>query len=256
MERWLLTYADMITLLLALFIVLWSISSVNISKFAQLKASLHQALDGKVIEGSSAILTGGSSPLDPQAAQVPTPMVTSLNIKASITAQIVSALQRQDTDNLERVQQQVDAYARSHGLAGSLQTSIDEQGLVIRILTDKLLFDPGQATLEPASAPVLRHIAALLTSGGLSNDVRVEGNTDDVPISTPQFHSNWELSTARATAVLGSLLTYGVQPARLSVAGYADERPIATNATVAGRRLNRRVDIVVLRRSSEGAKNP
>lgn len=253
MERWLLTYADMITLLLALFIVLWSISSVNISKFNELKQSLHDALNGKIVTGSQSILTGGPSPLNPLGTQVPTIEQESLNIKASITSAISSALQKQDQDNLEHVQQQIQQYAQSHGLSGQIRTSIDERGLVVRILTDDLLFNTGAATLKPASAPLITHIAHLLTIEGVSNDVRVEGNTDNVPISTARFPSNWDLSTARATAVLDGLLNAGIQPKRLSVTGYGAERPIATNSTYGGRALNRRVDIVVLRRSTTGA---
>ena len=255
MERWLLTYADMITLLLALFIVLWSISSVNISKFEQLKASLHQALNGKVIAGSSALLSGGPAVLVPQGSQTPTiNPVAPVNIRATILSQIASSLKRQDTQNLKRVEKQVHAYVTKHGLSGRLQTSIDERGLVIRVLTDDLLFDPGQATLKPQAAPLLEHVARLLTAHGLTNPIRVEGNTDSVPISTAQFHSNWQLSTARATAVLSFLLAHGVQAHRLSVAGYADQRPIATNTTAAGRSLNRRVDVVVLRQQTGSVK--
>jgi len=99
------------------------------------------------------------------------------------------------------------------------------------------------------SFPLLAHIARLLVSRRIENPVRVEGNTDNVPISTPEFPSNWELSAARATAVLAKLLAHGVPPFRLSVAGYADQRPVASNATAAGRHLNRRVELVVLRRS-------
>ncbi len=102
--------------------------------------------------------------------------------------------------------------------------------------------------------PLLEHVARLLTANGLTNPIRVEGNTDSVPISTPQFHSNWELSTARATAVLQFLLGHGVPADRLSVAGYADQRPIATNTTAAGRSLNRRVDLVVLREQTGSVK--
>jgi chemotaxis protein MotB len=248
MERWLLTYADMITLLLALFIVLWSISSVNISKFEALKASLHQALSGKVIPGSSQLLNGGPAVLSPQGTQVPTPdPSTTLNITQSIATKIVAALQQQETQSLERVKRQVEQYARQNGLSGKLKTSIDQQGLEIRVLTDDLLFDPGQATLKSRAIPILYHVARSLTANHLTNPIRVEGNTDNVPISTPQFKSNWELSTARATAVLEFLLTAGIKPTRLSVAGYGDTRPLASNATAAGRALNRRVELVVLR---------
>jgi chemotaxis protein MotB len=253
-ERWLLTYADMITLLLALFIVLWSMSSVNISKFSELKASLHQAFAGKIVNGSTSILAGGPAPLQPLGTPVPTirptptPAITP-NVSAAIKSQIVSTLARQDVENLARIKQAIDRYARAHGLASRIETSVDERGLVVRVLTDQLLFDPGRAALKPGANELLDQVASLVTMNGLENPVRVEGNTDATPISTPRFRSNWELSAARASAVLDFLLARGVQPRRLSLAGYADQRPIASNATSSGRGRNRRVDIVILRRS-------
>jgi chemotaxis protein MotB len=260
MERWLLTYADMITLLLALFIVLWSISSVNISKFAALKASLHQALSGKVIPGNSQLLQGGPSPLEPVGTQIPnvqpdpgTSLIT--NLQAQLRQQISTAASQQELENLRKVKEAVDAYAKAHKLDRKLQTQIDERGLVIRVLTDDVLFPPGQAVLEAASKPLLARLARLLVMHGLSNPIRVEGNTDSTPIATAQFPSNWELSAARASAVLDYLLANGVPAKRLSLAGYADQRPVATNATAAGRTLNRRVELVVIR-NSEGSQTP
>ena len=247
MERWLLTYADMITLLLALFIVLWSISSVNISKFQELRASLHEALSGKVIPGSSALLNGGAAVLQPQGTQVPTPTTSPLNIKQSIATHIAAVLQQRETQSLKRVQQQVRNYAKQNGLSGKLRTSINAEGLEIRVLTDDLLFDPGQATLKSRAIPILYHVARALNGNHLTNPIRVEGNTDNVPISTPRFRSNWELSTARADAVLEFMLSAGIKPTRLSAVGYADTRPLTTNATAKGRALNRRVELVVLR---------
>jgi chemotaxis protein MotB len=253
-ERWLLTYADMITLLLALFIVLWSISSVNISKFTELKASLASAFAGKVVTGSDSVLAGGPALLNPLGVQVPnvvpTPAPTiTPNISAAISKQIESSLAQQDLENLARIKAMIDRYAKAHGLTGKLKTSVDERGLVIHVLTDQLLFGPGQAVLEPQATPLLADVARLVTANGLANPVRVEGNTDSQPISTAQFRSNWELSAARASAVLSFLLSRGVRPRRLSLTGYADQRPLTTNSTSAGRSRNRRVDIVVLRRS-------
>lgn len=253
-ERWLLTYADMITLLLALFIVLWSISSVNISRFSELKASLAQAFAGKVVNGSASVMSGGPALLNPVGTPIPTvvpkPSTAIVpNISAAISSKIAAALAQQDLENLAHIKQQIDQYAKAHGLTGKLKTSVDERGLVIHVLTDQLLFGPGEAVLEPQATPLLADVAHLLEANGLSNPVRVEGNTDSTPIRTLQFRSNWELSAARASAVLSFLLTRGVQPRRLSLAGYADQRPLTTNATVAGRSRNRRVDIVVLRRS-------
>lgn len=252
MERWLLTYADMITLLLALFIVLWSISSVNISKFQELRASLHQALSGKVIPGTSSLLNSGAAVLQPQGTPVPTPKPTSpVDIKQSIETKITAALQQRETQHLKNVQRQVRQYAAQHGLTGKLRTSVNAEGLEIRVLTDDLLFDPGQATLKSKAIPILYHVARALNTNQLTNPIRVEGNTDNVPISTPRFRSNWELSTARADAVLEFMLSAGIKPTRLSAVGYGDTRPIATNATARGRALNRRVELVVLRQQKK-----
>ena len=115
-----------------------------------------------------------------------------------------------------------------------------------------MLFDSGEAVVKPQGLPLLDHIAQLIRAIKVTNPIRVEGNTDSRPISTYEFHSNWELSTARAAAVLEVLLANGVPQGQLSVAGYADQRPIAPNSTETGRRRNRRVEIVVLRTGGAG----
>jgi chemotaxis protein MotB len=144
---------------------------------------------------------------------------------------------------------QIKAAAKQLGLSGVIRTSIDERGLVIRLLTDKVLFDSGSGVLRSEAYPLLTEISHLLTRADIVNPVRVEGNTDSQPIHSALYPSNWELSTARADAVLEFLIGKGVQERRLSVAGYGDQHPIASNASVAGRSANRRVDLVILRRS-------
>lgn len=249
MERWLLTYADMITLLMALFVVMWAISAVNVVKFNQLKASLRSALSGGIFDGSKpGVLTGERSILEGAGAQT-APIEQPQSRTATVPEKPSPESDPEDLANLRWLKRRIDAYARRHGFAGRIRTSIDERGLVVRLLTDEVLFDSGKAVVKRRSLPLLTHIATLLNARGIVNPVRVEGNTDNVPISTPQFRSNWELSAARATAVLQQLLQHGVSPSRLSVAGYADQRPVASNDTPQGRHLNRRVDLVVLRRS-------
>jgi chemotaxis protein MotB len=254
-ERWLLTYADMITLLMALFIVMWAISSVNQNKFEELKVSLKAAFSGEVLPDQGAILPGGQGAMElPGTPVVPTnpsqPSASFFQQPPSITATLAAAAGEADLESLERVRRQIEEYAAQHGMAGRISTSIDERGLEIRLLTDEVMFDPGSASLKAPSLPLLDHIAQLLSGPEIPNNVRVEGNTDSMPISTAQFPSNWELSTARATAVLQELLHHGVGPGRLSVAGYADQRPVATNATAEGRAANRHVSLVVLRRQT------
>jgi chemotaxis protein MotB len=269
-ERWLLTYSDMITLLMALFIVMWSMSSVNISRFAALKASLKEAFNGTLSDGGQNLLSGNEALLPTQAAIVgevrPRPAQTASPVNVVDPTQTVDPRQavvqvfrnadRQDLENLARLKREIDAWSEKHHLARQVRTEIDERGLVIRILTDDLLFDSGHAVLRPRATPVLDEVASLLRNERrVPNAIRVEGNTDNVPISTAEFSSNWSLSTRRATVVLESLLGRGITAERLAAVGYADQRPLTSNATAAGRAVNRRVELVVVRRALiDGAK--
>jgi chemotaxis protein MotB len=239
-ERWLLTYADMITLLMALFIVMWAVSAVNTGKFEQLKVSLREAFSHKaVLEADRSILQSSGSP-----SSAFTIVPADLPPRAAVN----QMFRKVEQESLERVQRQIQAAAAAEGVAQSIRTRIDERGLVVRVLTDKVLFDPGYANVRAEGHTLLQRVARTLDT--VPNRLRVEGNTDSTPISSSAFPSNWELSAARATAVLEVLRRSGVPERRLSVAGYAAERPVATNQTSAGRAMNRRVDIVVLRKES------
>jgi chemotaxis protein MotB len=255
-ERWLLTYADMLTLLFALFMVLFSISSVNISKYQVLQESLKAAFSGSVLSGGKAILRTGSQstaahtpataeipsivPLTPTAAAKSNTSMTSAQIQAALNSMSQSVAEQ---DEFSMLKQELDGFARSHGFANQVQTEIERRGLVVNVLTDKLLFTSGSATLQPAGLPLLAEIVQLLNVDK-THPIIVEGHTDNVPISTPEFPSNWELSTARATSVVRFLIAHGIAASRLGAAGYAALDPVASNATAAGRALNRRVDIV------------
>jgi chemotaxis protein MotB len=127
-----------------------------------------------------------------------------------------------------------------------VQTSIEARGLVIRVLTDDLLFASGQASLEGRATGLLEEIAALLNVDQI-HPISVEGNTDNVPIHSSQFPSNWELSTARASTVVRFLIGHGVGANRLTASGNAEQRPVDTNTTAVGRAHNRRVEIVLRR---------
>ena len=241
-ERWLLTYADMITLLMALFMVLFSISSVNVSKFETLKETLQNAFSPKVLSGGGSILPDGGASRSPQPpSQQPTP--------AAVPRQLEDRAdqgRRDDQVYFRRLKRQLDAYARSHGFSASIETLIDSRGLVIRLLTDDVVFDSGSATLKPEAAPLLAKISALVHVDA-SHPISVGGHTDDVPIATGRFPSNWELSAARAAGVARFLTGHGVAATRLEATGVADQRPIATNTTEEGRSRNRRVEIALLR---------
>jgi chemotaxis protein MotB len=258
-ERWLLTYSDMITLLMALFIVMWAVSSVNTTKFAQLKASLHSAFSGKVLENPGAVLTGSTAPFDQPGTPI-TPINPSTATAqpafsmARITASITQSAQNADLENLKALQRRVRQYAAKHGFAQDVATTIQERGLVVHVLTDGVLFDSGSAVLKPAGLTLLGEIGHLIDRPDIVNPVSVEGNTDSEPIHSALYPSNWELSTARANAVLEFLLGAGLKQSRASVVGYGSQKAIASNSTASGRRRNRRVDIVILRRTFQSPK--
>lgn len=252
-ERWLLTYADMITLLMALFMVLFSISSVNISKYKTLQKALHAAFSGDILPGGKAIAQPGStanSSHAPSAADVQSIVpLTSHSADQSTPSShaTASASQaQQEQSNFEHLKHQLDAYAARHGFAKDVNTTVQPRGLVIRVLTDRLLFPSGSATLIPQAQPLLGEIASLVNIDR-THPVAVEGNTDDVPIHGGTFPSNWELSTARASMVVRFLIAKNVYSRRLSASGYADLRPISSNASSLGRARNRRVEIVLQR---------
>jgi chemotaxis protein MotB len=258
--------------------VLFSISSVNISKYQVLQQSLKAAFSGSILPGGHAILQSGSESTaehTPATAAVPsivplTPTPTSRSssstgaantpaaraakaatAKPLSTAQLQAALNSMSASVAEQqsfkaLQKKLNAYAKAHGFSDKVQTVIERRGLVVRVLTDKLLFDSGQATLQPAGDPLLEEVATLLNVDK-SHPITVEGNTDNQPIATSQFPSNWELSTARATTVVRFLIAHGVSAERLAAAGYAALHPVDSNATAAGRARNRRVDIVLMR---------
>jgi len=266
-ERWLLTYADMITLLMALFMVLFSISSVNISKYRTLQMALKAAFSGDILPGGKSIEQPGASAnssrapttIDTPAIVRLTPNVTSelehvaggqsgsaqASAQSAAASVQVSAAQ-QEQASFEALQRELKEYAAKHGFAKSVNVTIEQRGLAIRVLTDSLLFTSGSATLESQGQPLLTEIAALLNVDHV-HPIAVEGNTDNVPITGGQFPSNWELSTARASSVVRFLISKGVDSQRLSAVGYAEQHPIATNSPPAGRALNRRVEIVLQR---------
>ena len=259
-ERWLLTYSDMITLLMALFIVMWAISSVNVSKFAALRQSLREAFSGKLVSGGDGIMKGGTAILQPEGARVsavkqplqdPQTVANDKFQPSSGPAAVAPVGSAQaEAQNLQKIASQIEKYAQQHGLSDKIGATVDERGVVVRLLTDKLLFGAGSSDLSVASVPLIESVGKIIQKTGVTNPIRVEGNTDSTPISTARFRSNWELSTARATSVLQVLLASGIDPGRMSAAGYAETRPVASNSTLNGRYLNRHVDIVVLR--SEG----
>lgn len=226
LDRWLLTYADMITLLTAFFLMLYSMSIVNKDKFDRLAISVRS--------GFGAVIPGGRSALQRRYV-ADSPVVLAPGITATEYQNAVRNL-------TQYVEQQ---FGKS-----SMTAKADERGLVISLLADNALFDRGKADLRPEARGVLDRVAAVLKS--ISHRIRIEGHTCDLPIRTAQFPSNWELSTARAGTILRYLTDQsGLDRRRFEAAGYADTRPGKPNTSEAARASNRRVDIVLVKTDSQ-----
>jgi chemotaxis protein MotB len=232
-DRWLISYADFITLLFAFFVVLFASSQADRSKQARAASSIHAAFDQMGLFDASAkrgLLTDGAG----------------VNVAGGLSVPDAAkdAARNAPPPNppMELLRRQIEAVASPEIRAGAIGLSDSANGLTISLREAKF-FDSGAAELRPPALPVLDRIAAALPETGL----RVEGHTDDVPIHTPQYASNWELSSARASSVARLLLKHAnVHGDKLSVSGYAEFHPVAGNATEEGRARNRRVDIVVL----------
>jgi chemotaxis protein MotB len=251
-ERWLVSFADMMTLLFALFMVLFSISSVNTSKLTALQKSLQDAFSGAVLSGGKSIMqTGSTQDSGKRAAAEPpltslTPLTsqpsTSVSPKSGDAAKKAAA----ETRDFQALKRRVDALARHAGLQGKVLTTVRRRGLEIQILTDRVFFDSGSATLKPEALGILDKIALVL-GAEQKHPIVVEGHTDSQPIGGSQYPSNWELSGGRAAAVVRLFSGHGVLSRRLSFQGYGENEPIATNSTAGGRSKNRRVEVVLPR---------
>ncbi|HET9443509.1 MAG TPA: flagellar motor protein MotB [Acidimicrobiales bacterium] len=252
-ERWLITYADMITLLMVLFIVLFSIGQTDLKKFEKLKAGLEDSFGPRgedlTLEGGGGVLDGATvttSPIDsPIDAPIPREVPIEVAMQALREQEAHEASVRIEQHALEEARDHIAAELAQHGLASAVQFRLEARGLIVTVVSDQVLFDLGSAALRPQGREVLDGLAPALD--GLPNSLAIEGHTDDRPINGGPFATNWELSTARATSVLRYLVdAHGLAPSRLSASGYADQRPIVPNDTEAQRGQNRRVEVVVL----------
>src|SRR4051794_10777637 len=228
-ERWLVSYADFITLLFAFFVVMYAISQVNEGKYRVLSDSLLQAF--KPDAAANSILPTR----DPRSG-TPTSPIARLRLKRE------EAQRRAREERMRNIAQQVMQALAPLVQDGQVRVTQSARGIAVEI-NASMLFKSAQATLEPDSEQALVAVAQVL--GGSDNAVEVEGHTDRDPISTPQFPSNWELSGARASSVVRLFVDSGVAPQRMVAAGYADTRPLDSNDTVEGRTRNRRVTVLI-----------
>ena len=247
-----MSFADMMTLLFALFMVLFSISSVNTSKFEALQKSMQDAFSGAVLDGGKAMMESGSSASEAQQSS-PTPPLPALRQMTDITGQGANQSQaeklkasKQEEQDFRALKRRIDNLSKQAGLQGKVKVTVRRRGLVIQMLTDKVFFDSGEAVLKPGAKQLVDRIAAVVRDER-EHPVVVEGHTDAQPISGSQYPSNWELSGARAGAVIRDFLAVGVNPRRVSGGMYASQEPIASNSTPGGRAENRRVEVVLSR---------
>lgn len=229
-ERWLISYADFVTLLFAFFVVMYSISSVNEGKYKTFSDSLSSAFAQQPSSGSVSVVPGGSQEK----------MLKVLVDKR--TARLVEQ-QRKAQAQMKAVDdslRQVMGPLIDQGVVGVHQT---KRGVVVDI-SASTLFREGEERLQPGAQETLQQLALVL--GRENQSVEVEGHTDDVPIKTAQFPSNWELSSGRASSVVRMLISYGVPEKRLAAVGMAANQPVVANDTPEHRAKNRRVSITIL----------
>lgn len=237
---WLITYSDLVTLMLTFFVLLYSFSTLDNIKWKNVVVSIQGALG--VLDGGTGFNDGppGSNPGDNQ-------------LNDGEKEQDIDNLNhvdefkkfQEEMKKLENIQTQLGNYLNTKGLT-SISLSVEERGLIIRF-EDSVLFSKGRADLLPQAIEVLNEIVTILKN--TENSIRVEGHTDNLPINTERFPSNWELSTSRATNVLRFMINKGLNGKQLSAVGYGEYRPLAANDSEENRRKNRRVDIVILRES-------
>jgi chemotaxis protein MotB len=223
---WMTTYADMVTLLLCFFILLFSMSSVQRQKFDSALGS---------IQGAIGVLDGAQ------------PSIFTPEHGSMTTTEGNMSLIARELAQLETMGKDFQRELELKGMGGKVSIGLEERGLVLRF-ADSVLFDVGSAELRNEAVEVVMAIGDLLKT--VNNQIRVEGHTDNWPIDTLQFPSNWELSTGRATKVVRFLEeTCAIPSNQLQAAGYGSHRPIASNDTAEGRQKNRRIDVIILRSS-------
>ncbi|RMG67570.1 MAG: flagellar motor protein [Calditrichaeota bacterium] len=233
---WIVTFSDLMSLLLCFFILLFSFSTIQEQKFKELLASLQSAFGVDQVPEA-----GTREGLD------------MLNRNPSKTnPNAVDELGGMVQKEMEKIKSEVEEFVMKNKLGGKVKVEIGDRGAVITI-SDVVIFPPGEAEFTGEATPILEKITDLLRQ--FPYKVKVEGHTDNVPIHTDKYPSNWELSTARAAKLVRYFIEHGIDPTRLSAEGYAEYHPIADNATPEGRARNRRVEIVYTRESIlEGMK--
>lgn len=257
-ERWLVTYADMLTLLMVLFIVMFAISQVDQKRFNALKDGLAAGFGQSVsvLDGADSVMEQpGVAPIPPISPAEFSPELSDPQTMRAVQDAVDEAArlrnERQyaeaaaEADRLDEIARRLLAALRAHGLEDDVRMAIDERGLTVSLVSRHIVFAPDSATLTARGAQVLDVLAPVLRD--IPDDISVDGHTNQVPVKPKDFPTDWELSAARAVTVLRHLAEVGAVPAeRLSAAAFGHERPLIDPHRPGSQALNKRVDIVVL----------
>lgn len=214
--NWLTSYGDMVTLLLCFFVLLYAMSRMDVARFQRVADSMKQSFGTDALPmGSTGRQSGGV-----------------------VTTEVI------DQEQLRQIHEQISLKITEAGLEHAITLEMDEEGLLVRMSTDEVLFDLGKTDLKPVAIGFLDSLGTMLVP--VANHITVEGHTDNLPISNTRFPTNWELSTARASAVIRFFIErHHMDPARLRASGYADMRPRFPNDTEDHRYCNRRVEVLI-----------
>ena len=255
-ERWMVSYSDMLTVMMGLFIVLYAMSQVDMQKFDALRASLAAGFGNEaILTGSDGVMESstdvGQVPQDQTPANAFDPVVPNLGPaaaaaptpQATVSSQVMAAAQA-EADRLEGVKKQIEQQLAAVGLGSAVQMKITERGLVIGLVADDVFFAAASADLTPTALQVLDAIAPAIL--GLPDEISVEGHANVLPVSG-KYPTNWELSADRATQVLRHFVEHnGLAAARVEATGFGDARPLSDGTDEHSLAMNRRVDVVVL----------
>jgi chemotaxis protein MotB len=243
LERWLVSYADFITLLFAVFVVLYAMSQSDKKKVEEVSRSIREAFGMVQTTSTPEMRIIDSLDLAP----IPAPEPQSR--ESANESETDSSHPYAEEEEFSNIKKEISGMLAAKGNQDKIKLTVTKRGLVIS-LKEAGFFDSGSAEMQPASLPLLEEIAKSIQ--GYANDVKIEGHTDNVPVTSKTIRSNWELSTARSTSMVRYLIdALHFPPARLSAVGYGEYRPIADNSTESGRAKNRRVDIVLLSRDAQ-----
>ena len=239
-ERWLVSYADFITLLFAVFVVLYAMSQSDKKKTEEVMLSIQQSF--------GMVQAGAPSPkinvLPSQQMNIAPSLRPEIAVRPGNRAVRGHIKTRADERDFRQIKSSIEAYLIKQGAQNKASLTITRRGLIVS-LKEAGFFDSGQSQIKPSAYELINTIAEAMAQ--YNNPLRVEGHTDNIPIGSAQFPSNWELSTSRAVNGLKYLIkNFDIDPTKVSAAGYAEFRPLADNATPDGRAKNRRVDLVML----------